>query len=63
MTISFAKREMRRGVSERHYETFQDVVDRLPRFLDRVCNEKRLQLALGYLSPMDLEAQHARRVA
>jgi putative transposase len=39
-----------------NYETYDDVIERLPFFLEEVYNRKRLHSAIGYVPPTEFEA-------
>ncbi len=45
------------------YESYRDVVARLPRFIEDVYNAKRMHSALGYVSPNHFEEKLARKAA
>lgn len=39
------------------YETYEDVVERLPRFIEETYNRKRIHSSIGYLTPEEFEAK------
>jgi len=41
-------------------ESFDDVADQLPRFIDDIYNQYRLHSALGFVSASQFEQQHSR---
>jgi putative transposase len=59
-TESFMKTLKYDEIHMRNYETYLDVVEKLPSFIEEVYNKKRLHSALNYLPPEEFEIKFAR---
>ena len=60
---SFIKTLKVEEVYPARYRTYEDVLARLPRFIEDIYNTKRLHSALGYLPPQEFEDQFAQEAA
>lgn len=40
-----------------NYETYRDVIKRIPYFIEEVYNKKRLHSSLGYMPPEEFESK------
>jgi putative transposase len=56
---SFMKTLKVEAVYQTEYASFEEVAADLPRFLEGICNERRLHSAVGDRSPAEFERQHA----
>ena len=54
---AFFKTLKKEEIYYREYETMEDVLKHLPSFIENIYNKKRLHSSLGYLPPVEFEAE------